>query len=166
MPSVISIALPANALLGKYLAQDGAYTDCYMTTVSGDVSLEQFVNVFFDTWLFRIERKILSGTIGKPSTQRDIANLATGTADRLAAWHVEERNTDQLLLAVGTGPIRTWLMRKCDGDKTHLYFGSAILPMARDGQGRAKMGFTFRALLGFHKIYARALLRAAAKSLR
>ncbi|WP_293449913.1 hypothetical protein [Planktotalea sp.] len=57
-------------------------------------------------------------------------------------------------------------MRENEAEKTRLYFGSAILATSLDNQGRAKMGFTFRALLGFHKVYAWALLRTAARSLR
>ena len=40
------------------------------------------------------------------------------------------------------------------------YFGSAVVPITTP-QGRATTGFRFNALLGFHKIYTRALLRAA-----
>ena len=45
---------------------------------------------------------------------------------------------------------------------TLLYFGSAVVPLSkRGGTGRPRMGFAFRALLGFHKAYSRVLLRAA-----
>ena len=45
---------------------------------------------------------------------------------------------------------------------THLYFGSAVAAGIVDKQsGQAALGFTFEALLGFHKLYSRALLSAA-----
>jgi hypothetical protein len=44
---------------------------------------------------------------------------------------------------------------------TRLYFGSAVVPAVDKATGRLRMGFAFRALLGFHRIYSRVLLRAA-----
>jgi hypothetical protein len=44
---------------------------------------------------------------------------------------------------------------------TRLYFGSAVIPVIHKKSGRPTLGFTFRSLLGFHKIYSRVLLYAA-----
>ena len=49
--------------------------------------------------------------------------------------------------------------------RTRLYFGSAVVPVANAGSGEDSIGFAFRALLGFHKLYSRVLLRSAAARL-
>jgi hypothetical protein len=41
-----------------------------------------------------------------------------------------------------------------------LYFGSAVIPV-RTKSGETALGFPYGALLGFHKLYSRILLRAA-----
>ena len=46
-------------------------------------------------------------------------------------------------------------------DSTCLYFGSAVVPSIDRASGKARMGFVFKALLGFHRIYSRVLLHAA-----
>jgi hypothetical protein len=130
------------------------------------VTLESYINAFFNTWLFRIERMILNTAAKKPASDEDIARLAQGTSNTMSAWQVERRDADQILLEVPQTPIRTWLMRSGEGEKTQLYFGSAILPDAVDRNGNAKMPFLFHALLGFHKLYARALLFSAKRALR
>ena len=48
---------------------------------------------------------------------------------------------------------------------TRLYFGSAVVPVMNAATGKSEMGFVFKALLGFHKLYSRALLSAAAARL-
>jgi hypothetical protein len=44
---------------------------------------------------------------------------------------------------------------------TRLYFGTAVMPVHDKGSGQARMGFAFKSLLAFHKLYSRALLCAA-----
>ncbi|HET9483682.1 MAG TPA: hypothetical protein VFO79_06985, partial [Xanthomonadales bacterium] len=88
------------------------------------------------------------------------AALASGRADAFAAWSVEGRTDDQLLLCDLHGRTRSWLMSAPLDGGTRLYFGSAVVPVAgRDG--RATLGTGYRALLGFHRIYSRVLLRSA-----
>ena len=166
MPHVISTKLPGTAFLNTYEQSKGVYTDCFQTELPKGVSLESFINAFFNTWLFRLERLILSIAAKKPATDGDIARLADGTSDTMSAWQVERRDDDQILLEVPKTPIRTWLMREGEGETTQLYFGSAILPHATDRNGNPKMPFLFHALLGFHKLYARALLFSAKRALR
>ena len=48
---------------------------------------------------------------------------------------------------------------------TRLYFGSAVVPVMNKSTGKSGMGIVFKALLGFHKLYSRLLLSAAAKCL-
>lgn len=47
-----------------------------------------------------------------------------------------------------------------DHQSTRLFFGSAVVPIIDRRSGEARMGPVFQALLGFHKLYSRILLRA------
>jgi hypothetical protein len=166
MVQVIATTLPKSACLNDYEHHAGVYTDCFQTELPKGGTLESYINAFFNTWLFRIERMILNTAAKKLVSDEDIARLAQGTSNTMSAWQVERRDADQILLEVPQTPIRTWLMRSGEGEKTQLYFGSAILPDAVDRNGNAKMPFLFHALLGFHKLYARALLFSAKRALR
>jgi hypothetical protein len=163
MPDTIETCeLPASALLRKYVYA-GAYTDCYVTQIAASVSLAEYVEAFYTTVPFKLERFILKWVVSKPSSDSDARHLALAQADSFAAWRVEGRSADQLLLCDFRQSTRSWLMvappeRNATG--TRLYFGSAVVP-ARTKSGEAQMGFVFQALLGFHKLYSRVLLRAA-----
>ena len=164
MPKSEACELPPAALLAKYL-HAGAYTDCYCIDVEWPVSHAQYVEAFYSTAVFGIERRLLAWFVAKPSTMAQIHELAAGRLDQFAAWNVESRGIDQLLLSDYQGRTRSWLMTApigsvgCAG--TRLYFGSAVVPIAGRKSGKAEMGFAFRALLGFHKLYSRVLLGAA-----
>lgn len=164
---IAACALPAEALLGAY--RDIGYTDCYVTAVGRDVSHAEYVEAFYTTAPFRLERLILKWSVAKPSTDADARDLATGTVDAFAAWRVEGRARDQLLLCDFQRRTRSWLMVAPaeDGARpgTRLYFGSAVVPHQRAQGGRAPLGLMFAALLGFHKLYSRVLLHAARRRL-
>lgn len=155
--------LPAAALLARYTSDTGAYTDCYSTTVPGVVTHERFVRAFYTGFVFRIERLLLSAFAKRPSTDTDVDELAAGARDQFAAWDVEARAPDQVLLRDFTGRTRSWLMVEptwdCRG--TTLYFGSAVVPKVDAASGERRLGRRFELLLGFHKLYSRVLLRAA-----
>jgi hypothetical protein len=144
------LPLPANALHAAYAA-GGAYTDCYSVLIERQVTHAQFVEAFYTTWLFRLERWILSWAVNKPSTDAEARSLAQGRGTAFAAWTLEARAADQLLMCDYLGATRSWLMVAAEGTGTRLYFGS-VVTSRRPG---------YRALLGFHKLYSRALLRAA-----
>lgn len=152
--------LPAGALLDRY-RDSGAYTDCFVATVPVSIDHARYIEAFYTTPLFKAERLILATLVGRPSTDLEARRLAAGEATRFAAWTVEDRRSDQILLCDFLGHTRSWLMSRVDAANgspaTTLYFGSAIVPRGRDPVGRG-----FRALLGFHQLYARALLRSAA----
>jgi len=157
--------LPETALLRKY-EHGGAYADCYVTEVAGSVSQPAFVEAFYTTALFKLERAILKWLAAKPSTDIEAQQLAMAASDSFAAWRVEGRSADQLLLADYTGRTRSWLMvspvnDSADGASTRLYFGSAVVPKVNAKSGRRELGLVFHALLGFHKLYSRALLLSA-----
>jgi hypothetical protein len=149
--------LPGRALLTAYVAR--GYTDCLTAEVAGRVTLGEYITAFYSSLAFRPEQVLLR-LIGKPSNRADAIALAAG-AERFAAWTVEARGDDQILLCDFTGRTRSWLMVEQVAGGTRLYFGSAVV---RQG-GAAERG-TFKALLWFHKLYARTLLRSAARALR
>lgn len=173
MPSVQPCELPAAALLRRYQG-GGGFADCYVAFVPRTVSQAEFVEAFYTSAVFRLERVVLR-LAGRPSTDAQARALALGQRDTFAAWAVEGRDTDQLLLADDTGRTRSWLMTVAAADGagrpgTRLYFGSAVVPRPRrhgehpggDGDRDAPaLGGLFRALLGFHRLYSRTLLRAA-----
>ena len=142
-------ALPESALLHEYV-QSGAYTDCFSTDILSKVSLAEFVEAFYTTWLFKLERFILKVAVKKPSTDTEARQLSLGELDRFAAWYVEGRAEHQLLMCDFRDQTRSWFMVT----PGRLYFGSAVVPVDRP---------SYKMLLGLHRLYSRALL-AAAKS--
>jgi len=165
MANVQRCEIPLSATLLTAQEQD-AYADCYSTDIRGSVSLAEFVEAFYTTSLFKVERKLLAWFAGKPATDDDAARLGAGTASSFSAWKVESRSNEQLLLADFTGRTKSWLMAVpvCSPrqpEATRLYFGSAVLPQRSSRPGAPAMGFAFHALSGFHKLYSKGLLQAA-----
>lgn len=164
MSSVQRSELPQRALLDKYL-QDGGYADCYVTHMARQVSHAEFVEAFYTTALFKIERLLLAGLVSRPSSDAEAAQLAAGTRNTFAAWSVEARSENQLLLTDFRSRTRSWLMvapaDSGENQGTRLYFGSAVVPATHGRPGKPRPGLVFRLLLGFHKLYSRALLSAA-----
>ena len=161
-------ALPGNALLTKYV-NEGAFTDCYRMDIPASVAFEDYVEAFYTSGLFRIERTLLGLAAGRRSTDKEARQLAVGLRDRFSAWSVEGRAKGQLLLCDFTGRTRSWLMseeREVGGKPgARLYFGSAVMPLSRNASGVPSFGFAFHALSGFHRLYSRALMSAASSRL-
>jgi hypothetical protein len=151
--------LPANALLRGYRVR-GDYADCFTTTVPKHVTHAEFVTAFYTTPLFRLERFVLF-LIGKPSSDDDARELAAHGRDTFAAWSVEARAQDQLLLCDFRHTTRSWLMTAAEGNGTRLYFGSAVVRRGVGPSGEKRMTIGFKLLLGFHQSYSRGLLNAA-----
>ncbi|MEX1993234.1 MAG: hypothetical protein WD929_01120 [Steroidobacteraceae bacterium] len=166
IPSIQPHELPAAALLRRYRERD-AYTDCYATEISRPVPHAEYVEAFYTTWVFKLERLLLAWFVARPSTDAQARELAGGQRESFAAWNVEARTPDQLLLADFQGRTCSWLMSEPlpGGRSTRLYFGSAVVPILNKRSGERKVGFVFRALLGFHRFYSRVLLRSAARRL-
>jgi len=154
--------LPPHALLARYRG-DGAFTDCWITELPRTVTAADHVEAFYTSRLFAIERRLLAWFASKPSTAGQARLLGDGRADAFAAWTVEARTPDQLLLRDITGRTRSWLMAEPlgSGAGTRLYFGSAVLARRDAATGAVSLGAAFHALSGFHAAYSRALLRAA-----
>jgi hypothetical protein len=161
MISIQKTPAPANTLLDSYTSVIGAYTDCYMTQIPRDVTFAEYVFAFYTTPLFKLERGILKFTVSKPATDADAKSLADGLADKFAAWTVEHRSEDEILLCDFLSRTRSWLMTKSDGFNTQLYFGSAVVPK----RGATALDAGFRALLGFHQVYSVLLLGSAKRKL-
>ena len=164
MFSVESCPIPEGALLNSYLGE-GTYTDCYVTDVRGSVSHAQYVMAFYTTRVFKLERLILKVAVSRPSTDVQAEQLAAGSIDAFAAWDVEARSENQLLMCDFNRRTRSWLMvvplESASGTCTRLYFGSAVVPVKNSRTGKVTLGFVYRALLGFHRVYSVVLLSAA-----
>jgi hypothetical protein len=156
--------LPENAHLRVY-TRAGDYTDCYLTEVARSVTLAEYVEAFYRTPLFRLERWILAWLANKPSTDADARELAQGQRATFAAWQVESRAADQLLLCDFRGSTRSWLMVSASRAGTLLHFGSAVVRARRAASGDKRLSVAFWLLLGFHKAYSRALLGSTRRAL-
>lgn len=156
--------LPDASLLRPY-THGGGFADCYAADLPWRVSHADYVEAFYTTPLFKAERLILARLLGKPATDGEARSLARGTGESFAAWHVEARAPDQLLLCDFRGRTRSWLMvagtPDSAADATRLYFGSAVTPTRSARSPAPTLGLTFRLLLGFHALYSRSLLAAA-----
>jgi len=157
-------SLPEGALLARY-SRAGAFTDCYTLDVPGQVSQAKYVEAFYTGRVFKLERLILRLLVGKASTDAEARELAAGRREAFAAWTVEARAADQLLMCDYLGRTRSWLMTAPRGSNdlptTRLYFGSAIVPVIDKSTGQPTLGSPFKLLLGFHKRYSRVLLSSA-----
>ena len=169
MFAIEACPLPDNALLKKY-DRPGVYADCFRTDVIGTVTHKEFVVSFYTTLLFKLERTILRWAVSKPSSDIQAIKLADGSTDTFAAWRVEDRCENQLLLCDFRGRTRSWLMvapLETGGiKKTRLFFGSAVTPARDANTGKFPLGFVFSMLLGFHKCYSVLLLRSAKSKLK
>ena len=135
--------------------------DCFRVVASAPVSLADYIEAFYSSPVFRIERGLLGVALGKGASDVDARSLAAGRTQGFAIWSVEGRTETQILLSAGR--TRSWLRVDAGPAPGHpatvtLFFGSAVLP-GRDAD--AGPGFPFNALLGFHKLYSRALLASA-----
>jgi hypothetical protein len=159
MPSPVQV--PSGAFLGEY-ARKGAFTDCYAATIPDTVTLAEYVEAFYTTRLFKLERWILSMALNMPSTDGQARQLAYAECKTFAAWKVERRSQTEILM--DAGQTRSWLsVVPVPGspESTTLLFGSAVIPRREGG----KMGLAFHALIGFHRLYSKLLLAAARRRL-
>ncbi len=155
-----AVALPSDAQLGRYEGL-GGYTDCFVATVAGRFTQADYIEAFYTTALFKLERLALALLVARPSTDDEARRLATGETDRFAAWTVEARAENQILLCDFQGASRSWLMSVATEGATTLHFGTALVPRRKTGD----LGPGFRIMVPFHRLYARALLRSAARRL-
>lgn len=164
--SIETPPLPDIALLQKY-ANGVHYTDCFAKTVPMTVSFAEYVSAFYTTWLFKLERVILRWLARLPSSDEDVRELLASQRETFAAWTLEGRAGNQLLMCDVRERTRSWFMSEpgADGASTRLYFGSAVTAVEDKNADKPSLGPTYSALLGFHRLYSRALLAAAARKL-
>jgi hypothetical protein len=156
------IAVPKDSLLHRYSSQDGAYTDCFEVMLPINATMEEFVGAFYTTWLFRMERFVLTLARRRWITDADARALAAGDAETFAIWRVEARVDNQLLLADDSGHTRSYLsLASNEGGVARLIFGSAVVPT----EGRDLPAWV-RLTVPLHKFYSKALLRLAERRLR
>lgn len=169
MFSVEEFPLPENALLGRYLG-DGNYTDCFRIEFPAAISHAEYVEAFYTTPLFKLERTILKWAVSKPSSDADAHRLAAGDTDSFAAWSVEAREDNQILLCDYLQRTRSWLMTvpliEGEHPKTQLYFGSAVVAPSNVNGQEDSLGRFFQLSRGFHQVYSAALLRAATENIK
>jgi len=164
MPDITDTPVPPASLLGRLAQARGAFADAYTLQLPRAVSLAEFVEAFYTTRLFKIERALI-GLAGKPSSDAMARAVARGEGERLAVWTIEARAPDELLMHEDSGATRSWFRAEAGAAGTTLWFGSAVVPRRREPGGEPRMSWVFHALLGFHRWYSRALLKAAARRL-
>lgn len=156
-----AVPVPRDALLARYAGQGATYTDAFEVMSPHDIDLAAFISAFYTTWLFRLERAVLTVTLRRRIRDADVTALADG-ANRFAAWRVEDRSETQILMCDLSGHTRSWLAVSAkEGGVTRLVFGSAVV--AAEGQ---QLGWFVRALVPLHRFYSKALLRLAERRLR
>ena len=121
------------------------------------------MEAFYSGRVSKLERLLLAVLRSKPSTNVQARQLAAGELNEFAAWRVKARADDPLLLCTIDGRTRSWLMlsaAQAPGG-THLYFGSAVVPVRNASTGKSAIDIAFKTVLGFHKRYSQAQLSAA-----
>lgn len=164
MPNVNTDRPPINALTGKY-ARSGAFVDCFYIDIPREVTLDHFMQAFYNTALFKLELSLLSVWVKGPSSNNNIVHLAPDQFHSFSIWTLEAKEDNQILLCDHSGRTRSWLMVKPvtsvgPSPMTRLYFGSVVVPQ-RKKHGRKSFGMLFHLLSGFHRLYSRALLKSA-----
>jgi hypothetical protein len=162
MSSIEKCAVPENSLLSVYTS-DGSYADAYRTELPVHITLPTFIKAFYTNWLFKVEAFILKYTVKRPSNDAEAQELANGSRTKFAAWSVEGRTENELLMCDMLSRTRSWFMVTHENEHTQLYFGSAVVPVKDSKTGKSSLGFLFLILLGFHQVYSYFLLYFASR---
>ena len=160
MPIIQKSPAPENALIQTYVRAPQAYTDSYCTDLPFQISFSEYLLAFYTTPLFKLERLILL-LVRKPSTDEEASQLAEGVRASFAAWSVEARSENQILMCDFVSRTRSWLMTLPTEYGTRLYFGSVVVPEKNPRIKTLPLGVFFHLLLIFHKVYSVALLYSA-----
>ena len=163
-PSVNKAPLPDGALLQEF-ADRGEYTDCFVANVPAQVTFPAYVESFYTTRLFKVERHLLKWLVSRPSTDEEARKISCDEINEFAAWTKHRRSENQLVMMDLRQQTCSWFMLVPQEDGSLLYFGSAVMRNRESTRGRT-MKWTYRCLLGFHRLYSRALLAAARHRLR
>lgn len=150
---------PEDSLIHRYTLAEAHYTDAFVTDAPEGADLVAFIAAFYTTPVFKAERFVLR-LAGAASTDAEALALAQGTRESFAAWKVEGRSPDDILLMDKSGRTMSWLCVR----HGKLWFGSVVVPVRH--RGKLTLGPVFQTLLVAHKLYSRVLLSAAAGQLR
>lgn len=157
--------VPPDSLLDRLARSRSAFADAYALQLPRRVPLADFVEAFYTTRLFKVERALIR-LLGKPSSGAMARAVARGEGERIAVWTVEARTAEELLMHEDSGVTRSWFKTEALADgSTRLWFGSAVVPRRCGPGGEPQFSAVFHALLGFHRWYSRALLAAAVRRL-
>jgi hypothetical protein len=164
MKKVDEMPLHAGTFIAEQAELTGYYTDCYGIELGHAITLPEFINAFYTTPLFRLERLILALTPKGRMKDADVTALSSGESDNMSVWKVEGRRDSEILLSAGR--TKTWLMVVPSPNGSLLFFGSVVVPEPpkRDG-GTPRLGPVFDSLLSAHRVYSRLLLGSAAQRL-
>jgi hypothetical protein len=164
MTKVIEMPLPDETFIAQQSELLGYFTDCYGVELNKIVTLQDFINAFYTTPLFRLERLILALTPKGRMKDVDVSALSSGESDTMAIWQVEGRRDREILLS--SGRTKSWLMVVPLQGGTQLYFGSVVVPEPAKHEGNMpRLGPVFDSLLAAHRVYSRLLLGSAAQRL-
>ena len=165
--AVSASEVPQSSLLSRYEGQPFGFVDAYTATLPNGVSLRDYIEAFYNSWVFRPERLLIGLVLRRPADAAAVAGLASGSLDTFSAWTVEERKPAEILLRDINGATRSWLcVERLPGGGTRLWFGSAVVPR-KDAAGNPQPpSGLFDLLTGFHRLYSRMLLGAAVRGLR
>ena len=153
--------VPQDALLQAYVGQGATYTDCFEVMSPHAVILPDLIEAFYTTWLFRLERLVLTVAMRRRISDAEVRALAQG-ASEFAVWRVEGRDDAQIMLRDRAGHTGSYLaVSGKEGGVTRLLFGSVVL--APPGQPLGRM---VRLLIPLHRLYAKSLIRLAERKLR
>ncbi len=160
---VTKAQLPDGALLQEFVDR-GEYTDCFAIMVGNNVTFPEYVESFYTTSLFKAERLVLKWLISRPSTDEEARQVSRNETHAFAAWKEHGRSDNQLVMMDFRQQTCSWFMLVPQEKGNRLYFGSAVMRNQQTSRGR-KMKWTYRSLLGLHRLYSRALLHVAARRL-
>lgn len=148
MSGVTQCDVPAGSFLSFY-GGPMDYRDCYCRDLPGEVTLSMFVETFYTSAAFLPERMALKLLTGGASSAHARA-MARGITDKFGAWHVVERDYDEILLEARNTMTASWFGAEPMNGGTRIYFGSWV------GQPERRL---VKALMPFHRWYSRWLLR-------
>jgi hypothetical protein len=162
MSAIVTRPLPPESLLAGHAKADD-YTDCFTVDLPRAVTLSDFIAAFYNSPAFRPERWVLH-LIGKGSNADDVRKLAASEVSNFAAWNLVSRNETEILLQDFHNRTCSWLCVEplattapTIKGHTRLYFGSCV---------RQPDGALVKALMPFHRWYAKALLGSAVRALK
>jgi hypothetical protein len=173
--SVTKSSPPPDSLLTKRVKESTLLVeaDCYSLEIDGKVSLEEFVEAFFTSQVFQVERMVLPVA----STDEQARQFARGTTADFATWRAVGRTEGEFLTIWGDGSPETTEIPK-SGTQGATWFrvepaGTADAPRTRISLGSSIVGtpnpltsFVMGIATPLHGVYSQTLVQCAADNLQ